>query len=101
MVDSVFYAHSFTDKELEYAKSRRADCAKLRDECLQCQKNIGKLHPDTGRFMRDTANELLKEFRGFDFVVKWITADVGYKEPVIGRELFPYVKMACNSIIYN
>lgn len=90
---------SYSLDDIEFAKKRRRETGQLREELLTYQEFCGKNKDyDGARYFKEIANELLKEYRGWDGAIIWIETS---KSDNISEQIAPYVDNAFDVILYR
>lgn len=78
---------------LERAKGMRKELGQLREGLLAVQKEIGREDRENAKELGQMASELLKDFRGIDFVIKYMeghTDYIAWNTNKIQEEIAPY-----------
>lgn len=86
-----------TNKELEYAKQQRKGVGQLREEILGLQKVCGQMREiEIAKFLRESASDLMKQYRGWDMAIKWSEGDAWD----VSEDIGPFVHCAFYAMSY-
>ena len=80
----------------DYARSKRKIIGQEREEILRFQSACRKQKDmDGARYFRDVAAELQKQYRAWDFCVKWLEGDnINWRHEQVSEAIAPYCDRA-------
>jgi hypothetical protein len=101
MSDVVVLGHSSI---IEFAKNKRKESGQIRESLLSAQKLCTQETRNIARGISDLASEYLKEFRAWDFLIRFMEGDaeiVSWRRPCVQEEIAPYLDRACSVLTFG
>lgn len=101
MSDEVILGH---ERPTTYAKNKRKECGQIREGLIATQKAIGRDDRENGKWLGQEAADYMKQFRAWDFLVKFMEGDSGivsWRAVGVSKEVSQYLDVACNELTYG